>query len=313
MRENNKGITLIALVITIIVMLLLVGVTISMAVNGGLFNYAGKATKETKNALNAEQQLANGGIEVDGVWYSSINEYLNKDKERISQTESYVGYYADVDGNGTVDGVIYADLAFDKSGEWSADDLYTINKETDLKDYYVSKANYEGDFGTKDVLTSIGEGNDRFYVMALSDISTSTYTLYNSKLDDEISNISSTNFGTGKTNTANWIEIWNSDEDEDKSNNDVWGQIQTQVNNGWFLPSRDEWSAFADALNISTEQQDERYYISCGLADSYWSSTQYAGTDAYVHVAFFNRGTSHHIAIEAKPNLLYRVRLSTTF
>ena len=73
---NNRGITLIALVITIIVMLILVGVTISMAVNGGLFDYAGKAAGDTNNAIKAEQQLANGGIEVDGIWYDSIDDYL---------------------------------------------------------------------------------------------------------------------------------------------------------------------------------------------------------------------------------------------
>ena len=53
---TNKGITLIALVITIIVMLILVAVTISMAVNGGLFNYAGKAVGETKNAIENESE-----------------------------------------------------------------------------------------------------------------------------------------------------------------------------------------------------------------------------------------------------------------
>ena len=76
MKSNSKGITLIALVITIIVMLILVSVTISMAVNGGLFDYAGKAVGDTKNAMDAEQALANGGIEVDGVWYDSIDDYL---------------------------------------------------------------------------------------------------------------------------------------------------------------------------------------------------------------------------------------------
>ena len=76
-RNTNKGITLIALVITIIVMLILVAVTISMAVNGGLFNYAGKAVGETQNALDVEQQLANGAIQVNGVWYDSIDDYLN--------------------------------------------------------------------------------------------------------------------------------------------------------------------------------------------------------------------------------------------
>ena len=57
--KNNKGITLIALVITIIVMLILVAVTITMAVNGGLFTQAGKAKGDTQNAINAEKELAN--------------------------------------------------------------------------------------------------------------------------------------------------------------------------------------------------------------------------------------------------------------
>ena len=74
--RQNKGITLIALVITIIVMLILVAVTINMAVNGGLFSYAGKAVGETQNAINAEQELANGKIQVDGKWYASIDDYL---------------------------------------------------------------------------------------------------------------------------------------------------------------------------------------------------------------------------------------------
>ena len=38
--------------------------------------------------------------------------------EPISKTDSYVGYYADIEGDGIVDGVIYADLAIGGSGEW---------------------------------------------------------------------------------------------------------------------------------------------------------------------------------------------------
>ena len=56
--RQTKGITLIALVITIIVMLILVGVTISIAVNGGLFDYARKATKTTEAEINREKKLA---------------------------------------------------------------------------------------------------------------------------------------------------------------------------------------------------------------------------------------------------------------
>ena len=57
--RDEKGITLIALVITIIVMLILVAVTISMAVNGGLFEYAGRAAQETDKAKRAELELTN--------------------------------------------------------------------------------------------------------------------------------------------------------------------------------------------------------------------------------------------------------------
>ena len=62
--------------ITIIVMLILVAVTISMAVNGGLFEKAGKATGDTRNAMNAEQDLASGQITIDGKTYASIDDYL---------------------------------------------------------------------------------------------------------------------------------------------------------------------------------------------------------------------------------------------
>ena len=80
-KDNNKGITLIALIITIIVMLILVAVTISMAINGGLFEYAGKATEDTKNEINKEQELANGKVTIDNKVYNSIDEYLNSKEE----------------------------------------------------------------------------------------------------------------------------------------------------------------------------------------------------------------------------------------
>ena len=45
---NHKGITLVALIITIIIMLILVGVTINIAINGGLFDTAKQAVKQTE-------------------------------------------------------------------------------------------------------------------------------------------------------------------------------------------------------------------------------------------------------------------------
>ena len=83
---------------------------------------------------------------------------------------SGVGYYADVDGNGTVDGIIFEDFKIGGNGSWgSANGKYTIPTVSETKNYYISKKSYTDKFGTKDVLTPIGTGNNRFYVMALTD------------------------------------------------------------------------------------------------------------------------------------------------
>lgn len=81
---------------------------------------------------------------------------------------SGVGYYADLDGNGTVDGVIFADKLKGGSGSWGGES-YTVPTISSAKGYYISQSSYNGKFGTKPVLVSTGSGNTRFYVMALSD------------------------------------------------------------------------------------------------------------------------------------------------
>ena len=88
---------------------------------------------------------------------------------------SGVGYYADVDGNGTVDGIIFGDFKIGGSGSWGSSS-YTISKVSNTKKYYVSQKAYNGPFGTKDVLAPTGEGEKRFYVMALNDYSSNKYT-----------------------------------------------------------------------------------------------------------------------------------------
>ena len=94
---------------------------------------------------------------------------------------SGVGYYADVDGNGTVDGIIFSDFKYGGSGSWGGTN-YTISTVTGLKEYYVSKTNYNGPFGIKDVLSARGSGNARFNVMALSDYNnSSTYAFANAQ------------------------------------------------------------------------------------------------------------------------------------
>lgn len=70
MMKEQKGITLVALVITIIVMLILVGVSITVALKGGLFTSAKDAANNTKEARNAELNLSDGKVVVDGNEYN---------------------------------------------------------------------------------------------------------------------------------------------------------------------------------------------------------------------------------------------------
>ncbi len=53
--NSDRGITLIALIITIIVMLILVGVTINVSLQGGLFSKAKEATKQAQKEIDREE------------------------------------------------------------------------------------------------------------------------------------------------------------------------------------------------------------------------------------------------------------------
>ena len=120
---------------------------------------------------------------------SASNTNYNEKTATYSVTVKYptftgnsgVGYYADTDGDGTPDGIIFEDFKKGGSGSWGGIN-YTISTVTGLKEYYVSKTNYNGPFGTKNVLSARGSGNARFNVMALSDYNNSaTYTFTNAK------------------------------------------------------------------------------------------------------------------------------------
>ncbi len=77
MMKGQKGITLIALIITIIVMLILVGVSVTVALNGGLFEKAGEARSKTQNELNLERQLDSTNVNIGGSVYT-IDNYVNE-------------------------------------------------------------------------------------------------------------------------------------------------------------------------------------------------------------------------------------------
>ena len=340
--KERKGITLIALVITIIVLLILAGVSIAMLTGqNGILTQAqnAKTTTDNKSAeekvklavMAAISQSKDGTLDADKLVAEIVNNYggtatktgtgfpvnatvdgksftidgdgnvTSKEDsnqptpnptDKISKNTSYVGYYADIDADGKVDGVIYADLAkgdnVEKKWNNDSDSKYTIPTVTEgLKDYYISQTNYKANegFGTKDVISPTGTGKDRFYIMALKDITKNgpLYDWYNAaygKMRDYATTTSG-DFGKGKSNTTTMISKWNlekyGDKDKDSSHKDMWGQIQEEVNNGWFVPSRAEWSAFGGELGITLSN-----YGKFGLNDDYyWSSSQYGDDNAW--------------------------------
>ena len=229
-------------------------------------------------------------------------------KPAISETNSFVGNYADVDGDGTADGVIYADLAIGGSGSWGGY-RYTIPTGSNFKKYTLIGTHNENGFGTKDVIQlSNISGSARFYIMALEDIRTSSYNTFywyygaNSAINDYAS-VTSTGFGRGKQNTTNMMTKWNGSQYGSQNARDIWGVIQNQVNNGWYIPSRDEWAAFAGEFDVTSTN----YYSTYRLSSNYWLSSLSNENNAYV--VFI---PSTYIDIDGTMTT-HSVRLGTTF
>ena len=59
MFKSEKGITLVALVITIVILIILATVSISFAVNGGLFDKAEKGAQMYSNSAVDEEKVLN--------------------------------------------------------------------------------------------------------------------------------------------------------------------------------------------------------------------------------------------------------------
>ncbi len=245
------------------------------------------------------------------IWIKEILGVNLVAEEYILDTESYVGYYADIDGDGTVDGVIYADLAIGNTGDGEyggSTGTYTIPQMADTKKYYIVKKAHSDDFGTKDVLTAKGDGNERFYVMALDDISTNEYCWYDAAYGNmsDYNTATSVDFGKGKQNTEKMIGYWNNEkygvQDDSETYKDMLGAIQGEAAKGWYVPSRAEWAAFGGELGITSSN-----YGSFGLSSYYWSSSQ---TTPYTSWAV----VLNSVGMSTIPvsNLRY-VRLGSTF
>ena len=72
--KENKGITLIALIITIVIMLILVAVSVNIIINSNIIGQAEKAAEGYKTAYEQESNI--GQVTIGGKTYNSIEDYL---------------------------------------------------------------------------------------------------------------------------------------------------------------------------------------------------------------------------------------------
>lgn len=72
MFKSEKGITLVALVITIIVLLILAGVTISLVLNNGLIDRAQNSVEQYDDKQKNEMQQLNHAEDIFNAYYTNL-------------------------------------------------------------------------------------------------------------------------------------------------------------------------------------------------------------------------------------------------
>mgnify|MGYP004543828787 CR=1 FL=1 len=114
MRKEEKGITLVALIITIVVMLILVAVSINILVNSNLIGHAEKTGDAYSGAIKNEEKLGNDGITINDKEYASIDDYIESRKplpegagKKFTETKKYTDgtKTAVIPGGFTVSGI----------------------------------------------------------------------------------------------------------------------------------------------------------------------------------------------------------------
>ncbi len=156
--KTKRGITLIALVITIIVMLILVVATVTVALNGGLFQSAKKATADTETARKEESELSSGRVKIDGLWYNSVEDYAAGVPSKDQPLTSY-------DKAGKEDGYLTENAEF-TDGEYTA---------VIPKGFKISEVDGEKQISTGLVIKD-AEGNEFVWIPIKEDLGESYYT-----------------------------------------------------------------------------------------------------------------------------------------
>ena len=131
--KQNKGITLVALIITIVVMLILVSVSVNVLIKSNLIGTAEKTVNKYSKA--AEEESNGGTIEINGKKYASIEDYIEGNEQYdpdgwvMAWTCADGGSWSDtIEEGGTAEGDIVAKLY--KTGNKITPSSFEFNGET---------------------------------------------------------------------------------------------------------------------------------------------------------------------------------------
>ena len=201
----------------------------------------------------------------------------------ISPTESQVGKYIDTNGDGIPEGIIFIDLVADKEKQLKYDNkmykIPTIKEKDNIKEYVTGGKFSHKLNGEQEMLIPILDGEDRFYIMALKDVDEHWCHHWYANVSDmkDFTITTAMDFGSGQKNTLNMIEKWNKEDYGAQDSFDIWNIIKKQVEDGWFVPSIDEWKVFRNQLNIKRANFEGR-----ALKVRYWSSSQFDCDEVYI-------------------------------
>ena len=243
--------------------------------------------------------------------------------------------YADLDGDETADGIIVADISeaskdYPGGNPWGNSNgsfSYTKKETSELREYSENKSykytNADGSEVNGTLITCTNNtGTPRYYILSLANYNgygDSHYWYKNAKGNmSDYSTFTSQAFGKGKENTEKMIERMKNHSDSKYNgvdygepttgtNADVWNIIEDKVKEGWFVPSKAEWAAFASYLNTSKTSTGTNYYVDYGLNNWYWSSSQADNKLAW--------GVSFRDGLMGNTDVYhtYSLRLCTTF
>lgn len=115
--NKQKGITLIALIVSIIVMLILVAVTVNIVTEGGLIDKASKARGDTEAAMQNETSAINDAADnISNIFANDASDF-EVDEFNPNEITSYVGTSTEVVIPSKINGVTITTIAFSSFAE----------------------------------------------------------------------------------------------------------------------------------------------------------------------------------------------------